>query len=91
MIAALRFIHVMSRDEKGHAFTGELEQQIPEFASRDRIDACSWLIEKEHRRFMHERASHGQTLPPAAGKLRCAPVSVRLKMRRGDHFLPPLI
>ena len=26
MIAALRFVHVMCRDEKGHAFTSEREQ-----------------------------------------------------------------
>ena len=91
MIAALGFIHVMGRDKKRHAFTGELEEQIPEFAPRDRIDASSRLIKKEHARPVHERARHGQPLTPAARKLPGPPVDVRLKMRRGDHFVAPLV
>src|SRR5437016_14449790 len=91
MIAALGFIHVMGRDKKRHAFTGELEEQIPEFAPRDRIDASSRLIKKEHARPVHERARHGQPLTPAAGKLRSAPVNVWPKMSRCDHFVPPLV
>ena len=81
----------MGRDEKGHAFTGELEKQIPQFAAGDRINASRWLIEKQHGRPVHKRASHCQTLTPTAGKLRGASADVRLKMRCCDHFVAPLI
>src|SRR6266487_3296908 len=91
MIAALRLIHIMGRDEQGHAFTSEFEEQIPEFTPRDRIDAGRRLIEKKHGRFVPEPASPRQTLTPAAGKLLSTPVDVRLQMRCGDHFVPPLV
>src|SRR5262249_53493708 len=91
MIAALGFIHVMSCDEQRHALTSELKKQVPQLASRDRIDAGSWLIEEEHSGPVHQGASHGKTLPPAAGKLGGTPVDVWLEMRGGDHFVTPLI
>src|SRR5437879_4363914 len=91
MIAALRFIHVMSRDEQGHAFTRKREKQIPELATGDWIDTSSRLIEKKDSRLVHERTSHGKALSPAARKLRSPPVDVRLEMSRCDHFIPPLI
>ena len=64
----------MGRHEQRHALPGEFEKQIPQFAARDRIDARRRFIEKQNCRLVHERASHGQTLPPAAGKKRGAPV-----------------
>src|SRR5215216_1669501 len=91
MIAALRFIHVMSRHEQRHAFTSELEKQIPQLAPGDWIDAGGRLIKEQNARFVHERTSHGQTLTPSTGELRSAPVDVRLQMRRGNHFLAPLV
>src|SRR6266576_5023082 len=48
MVAPLCFIHVMRGNEQGHAFTSELEQQIPQLSTRDRIDAGSRFIEKKH-------------------------------------------
>src|SRR5438067_4378946 len=91
MITALRFVHVMRRHKKRHAFTREFKKQIPKLAPRDRIDACRWLIEKEHSRLVHERAGHGESLSPAAGKIRSAPLGVRLEMRRSNHFVATLI
>src|SRR5439155_16195236 len=90
MIAPLRFVHVMSRDEQSHALASEFEEQIPKFTPRDRIDASSRFVEKEHGRPVHKRASHRKTLTPAAGKLAGAPVDVWLQMRRGDHYVPTL-
>src|SRR5271169_1729441 len=37
--AALGFIHVVRGDEKSDAMARELEEQIPQLASRDRVDA----------------------------------------------------
>src|SRR5437870_11228201 len=91
MIAALRFVHVMGRHKKRHAFTGELKEQIPKLAPRDWIDASRRLIEKQHARLMHERASHGQPLTPATGKLRSTSADVRLEMGRCDHFVASLV
>src|SRR5207244_7845761 len=91
MIAALGFVHVMRCHEKRHAFTSEREEQIPEFAPGDGVDACGGLIEKENARSVHERASHGEPLAPATRKLASTPVDVRLEMRRGNHLVAPLI
>src|SRR5512133_2990349 len=91
MIAALGFIHVVSRHEQRHAFAGELEKQIPQLTPGDWIDAGGRLIEEEHARPVHERTSHGQTLTPATGELSSAPVDVRLEMGGGSHLLTPLI
>src|SRR5438132_9975727 len=51
----------------------------------------SRLIETEHARPVHESTSHRQTLTPATGELASTPVDVRLQMRRGNHFLAPLV
>jgi hypothetical protein len=74
-----------------HAFSGELEEQIPKLAASDRINSSSRLIEKEDCRSVHERASHGQALAEASRKMGGAPAKVRLKMRGGEHFVTPLI
>ena len=66
MIAALGFIHVMGRHEQRHAFTGELEKQIPQLAPRDRIDAGGRLIEEDDARLVHERGGEREALLPAA-------------------------
>ena len=88
--AALRFVHVMRGDEQRHALAREFEEQIPQFAPRHRIDAGGRLVEKENGRLVHERARHGQALPPAAGKKRGAPIEVRLEMRERDQFVAAL-
>ena len=45
--AAFGFIHVVRGDEERDAVAGKLEQQIPELAARDRIDARGGLVEEE--------------------------------------------
>jgi len=50
MIAALRFNPCNAFvTKKGHAFASELEEQVPELATRDGIDARGRLIEKKAR------------------------------------------
>src|SRR5690348_5612101 len=39
VIAALRFVHVVSGDEEGDAVRGQFENQIPKLASRHGIDS----------------------------------------------------
>ena len=85
--AAFRFVHVMSGDEKRHPLAGELEKQIPQLAPRDRIDTGRRFVEKQHRRFVHERARHRQALSPAAGKESRAAIEVRLEMRDRDKIV----
>ena len=74
MRAALRFIHVMRGDKKRHPLPGEFEEQIPQLATRDRIDSGGRFVEEEDGRFVHERASHGEALAPAAGEKRGAAI-----------------
>src|SRR3954464_7010045 len=43
MRAALGFVHVVCGDEEGYALTGKIEEKVPEFATRYRIDTRSRL------------------------------------------------
>src|SRR5687767_9051237 len=87
MRTTLRLIHVMRRHEQRHAAPREFEQQIPQLTTRDRINACRRFIEKQHRRFMHQRARHRQSLPPSAREQRRAPIQIRFQMRDRGQFL----
>src|SRR5205085_8454587 len=91
MVAAFRFVHVMRGDEERHSLSGEFEEQVPQLTPRDRFDACGRFIEKQNRRLMHERASHGEPLPPAARKQTGAPVEIRLEMGDRDQFVAKLL
>src|SRR4030095_14198676 len=69
----------------------ELEEQIPQLAPRDWIDARGRLIQEQHARSVHERTGHGQTLTPATGELASAPVDGWFQMRLGNLSLAPLV
>ena len=84
MRAALRFIHVMRRHKQRHPLAGKFEEQIPQLAPGHRIDTRRRLVEEKNARLVHERASHGQPLPPATGEQARAAVEVRLEMRQLD-------
>src|SRR5258708_38036892 len=43
--AALGFVHVVRSDEKRDAMTGKFEEEIPELAARDGVDAGSGLLD----------------------------------------------
>src|SRR2546423_15332224 len=88
MRAAFGLVHVMRGDEKRHALAGEFEKQVPQFAARDGIDPCGRFVEEQNGWFVHEGARHRQTLAPAAGKKRGAPVQVWLEMGDRDEIVP---
>src|SRR5229473_5066398 len=64
--AALGFVHVVRGDEKRDAVAGEFEEEVPELAAGDRVDAGSGLIEEQELRFVQHGAAEGQTLLPPA-------------------------
>src|SRR6266436_9219407 len=85
--AALGFVHVVSGDEEGDAMTGKLEQEIPELAARDRIDARGGLVEKEERRLVQHGAAESEALLPATGKLRGQAIEVGSEAVELDNFV----
>src|SRR5258708_418489 len=60
--AALGFVHVMRGYEKGDAVAGKLEEEIPELAARDGVDAGSGLIEEKEFRLVQHGAAGSQRL-----------------------------
>jgi len=67
--ATLRFVHVMSCHKERHAFTGELEEQIPQLTPRHRVNSGRWLVEKQDGWLAHLGGRPGEPLPPAAGNM----------------------
>jgi hypothetical protein len=50
LVAALRLIHEMGRDEHGGAVALQLEQQVPEVAPALRIDRAGRLVQDQQAR-----------------------------------------
>ena len=76
--ATFGFVHVMRGDEEGDALAGELEEQIPQRAAGDRIDAGGGLVEEDDFRRVNDGAGEGEPLFPPAGELAGAAIHVRL-------------
>ena len=55
----------------------------PELAARQRVDARGRLVEKQHRRVVHDRAGQGQPLLEAQRQLAGVDVEIRLQSKRG--------
>src|SRR5712691_3120232 len=87
MAAALGFVHVVSGDEEGDAVTGKLEEEIPELAARDGVDAGRWLVEEKKRRLVQHGAAEGEALLPAAGKLRGQAIEIGFEAIELDDFI----
>src|SRR5467141_2175851 len=87
MGAALGFVHVVSGDEKRDAMTGKLEEEIPELAARDRVDARGGLVEKKERRLMQHGAAESKALLPATGKLRGQAIQIGCEAVELDNFI----
>src|SRR5712692_4782188 len=85
--AALGFVHVMRGDEKSDAMSRKFEEQIPKLAARDRIDARGGLVEEEKPGLVQHGAAEGQTLLPAAGKLRGQAMHIGREAVEFDDFL----
>jgi len=84
--AALGFVHVVRGDEEGDAVARKLEEQIPELASRNGIDACSGLIEEKESRLVQHGATEGEALLPSARKLRGQAIQIGLQAVELDDF-----
>src|SRR5260370_2925244 len=85
--ATLGFVHVVSGDEEGDAVTGKLEEEIPELAARDGVDAGRWLVEEKKRRLVQHGAAEGEALLPAAGKVRGQAVEIGVQAIELDDFI----
>src|SRR6267143_4997720 len=85
--AALGFVHVMGGDEERDAMTGKFEEQIPELAARDGIDARGGLVEEKKFRFVQHGAAEGEALLPSAGKLRSQAIQIRCEAVELDNFV----
>ena len=88
--ATFRFVHVVGGDEEGHAKAGKFEEQIPQLAPRNRINAGSRFVEEQNGGVVHERTGHGQALAPAAGKERGATSEIGLEMGKRDQLFHAL-
>src|SRR2546430_14011689 len=67
--AALGFVHVVSGDKERDAVTGKLEEEIPELAARDRIDAGGGLVEEKKGRLLPHGGAASEAPLPATRKL----------------------
>src|SRR5437016_2441258 len=85
--AALGFVHVVSGDEERDAMTGKLEEEIPELATRDRIDAGGGLVEEKKGRLVQHSAAESEALLPATGKLRRQAIQIGPKAVELDNFV----
>src|SRR2546425_3484588 len=85
--AALGFVHVMCGDEKGDAVAGKLEEEIPELAARDRIDAGGGLIEEKELWLVQHGAAESEALLPASRQLRGQAIQIRFEAVEFDNFV----
>ena len=68
--AALGLVHVVGGDEEGDSLGGEEEEEIPEGAAGDGVDAGGGLVEEDDFGGVDDGAGEGEALLPAAGELR---------------------
>ncbi len=48
-------IHVVGREQDGHAVVAKLADAVPDKQARGGVEACRRLVEEEHLRLVHER------------------------------------
>src|SRR5262249_9456596 len=80
-------IHIVGGHEQRDSLRGELEEDVPQFPARNRIDPRGRFIEEHDARLVHQRGAERETLLPAAGKLPRAPIDVRADVRELDARL----
>src|SRR5882762_3165267 len=85
--AALGLVHIVRGDEERDAVAGKLEEQIPELAARDGVDAGGGLVEEKELGLVQHGAAEGEALLPSAGKLRCEPSEVGAEAVELDDFV----
>ena len=64
-VAVLGFVQVVRGHQHGHAGPGEVVDQPPELAARQRIDAAGGLVEEHDRRLVEDGAAEREPLAPA--------------------------
>ncbi len=63
----LRLVEVRGGDQDGHALARQLDEDVPELATRHRVHAGRGLVEQQDARLRHQRAGERQLLlHPAA-------------------------
>src|SRR6266550_3174818 len=85
--AALGFVHVVGGDEEGDAVAGKLEEEIPELAARDGVDASGGFVEEKKRGLVQHGAAEGEALLPATGKLRSQAIQIGCEAVELDNFV----
>ena len=72
---------VKAKDFAADPLRGELEEQVPQLAARDRIDARGRLVEKYDPRLVHQRRAEREALLPPARQQPGAALRVRRDVR----------
>jgi hypothetical protein len=85
--AALGLVHVVGGDEEGDTLAGELEEEVPEGAAGDGVDAGGRLVEEDDLGGVDDGAGEGEALLPAAGELRDATCEIGFEAGEGEEFL----
>ncbi len=84
--AALGFVHVVGGDEEGDALAGELEEEVPEGAAGDGVDAGGGLVEEDDLGGVDDGAGQGEALLPASGELGDAAGEVGVEAGEVEEF-----
>ena len=85
--ATLGLVHVMGGDEEGDSLAGEEEEEVPEGAAGDGIDAGGGLVEEDDFGRVDDGAAEGEALFPAAGEGADAAMEVGLEAGEGEDLL----
>src|SRR5690606_37787217 len=72
--------------EEGDALTGEIEDEVPQVAAGDRVNARGWLVEEHELRLVHEGAGEREALFPAAGEPARELLAIGPDAHDLDHF-----
>src|SRR5688572_1868166 len=91
MRAAFGFIHIVGGHKKRNAAAREFKKQIPEFTSCNGVNPRGGFVEKQDAGFVNQRATHGQALPPSAGKKSSPPSHIGFQVRQRDQFKESLL
>src|SRR5207253_8212777 len=83
----LGFVHVMRGDKQCDFLGGKAEQQVPQIAAGDRVDARGRFVQKYKLRLVEQGTSQGQPLLPPPRQPRCPPVEIWLNANLLEEFL----
>ena len=66
VVAALGLVHGVGGHEEGLALAGQIEEQVPQRAAGDGVDARGRLVQEEDLRLVEQRAGQRQALLPTS-------------------------